>query len=135
MMNNMPCAHVFTYGSLMFPEVWHRVVKGQYRSAPATAPGHARFAVLGETYPGMVVQTGSSVPGVVYFDVEADDIAALDVFEGNAYQRDRITVQMDGDDTPIAADTYLFLPSLQLSNLPWQPEAFGLRQFLASYCH
>jgi len=89
-------AHVFTYGSLMFPEVWQRVVRGDYRSAPAVLDGHARFALAGETYPGAIARSGAIVAGIVYFDVSDADVAALDAFEGSQYRRDRVRIRLDG---------------------------------------
>ena len=84
--------HIFTYGSLMFPEIWQRVVRGDYRSAPATAPGYARYALADDTYPEMIVNEKATVEGVFYFDVDAQDVAALDAFEGSEYRRDSIDV-------------------------------------------
>ena len=79
--------HIFTYGSLMFAEVWQRVVRGSYRSAPATIVDHARYALRGETYPGMIAEAGGTVLGVLYFAVDAQDLALLDAFEGTEYRR------------------------------------------------
>lgn len=61
--------HIFTYGSLMFAEVWQRVVAGDYRAVAADLMHHARYAVRGETYPGLVPQAGARVAGIVYLDV------------------------------------------------------------------
>lgn len=125
--------HIFTYGSLMFPQVWQRVVRGSYRSAPATMHDHTRYALQGETYPGMIAEAGSSVPGVVYFDVDAQDVALLDAFEGVEYRRDALLAQLDRGEA-VNVETYIFqLPEL-LSDQPWLPEAFQMQRFLDSYC-
>lgn len=125
--------HVFSYGSLMFPQVWERVVRGRYRSAPAGVHGHVRYALAGETYPGMIARAGSTVQGVVYFDVDAQDLALLDAFEGIEYRRDAISAQLDSGET-IMAETYIFLLPNLLSNQPWRPEAFQMQRFIESYC-
>jgi gamma-glutamylcyclotransferase (GGCT)/AIG2-like uncharacterized protein YtfP len=125
-------ANVFTYGSLMFPQVWSRVVAGSYRSVPATAPGHARFVVTGETYPGMVAQSSASVEGVLYLDVGSDDLAALDRFEGGEYRRAVIEVELD-DGSRAPAATYIYTGE-RLSAAAWDPAAFELQRFLQSYC-
>jgi gamma-glutamylcyclotransferase (GGCT)/AIG2-like uncharacterized protein YtfP len=125
--------HIFTYGSLMFPQVWQSVVRRQYRSVPAILAGYSRFAIAGETYPGMVAQSGGSVRGVVYFDVDADDTAALDMFEGHQYRRDSVTAQLEsGASLPV--DTYVYLAPQNLSDRSWQPETFQLQRFLESCC-
>jgi gamma-glutamylcyclotransferase (GGCT)/AIG2-like uncharacterized protein YtfP len=124
---------IFTYGSLMFPRVWLRVVRGSYRSEPAVAHGFARFAIAGETYPGMVPRDGESVAGVLYYDVSAPDIAALDAFEGEEYRRVAISVR-----TALGADlevgTYLYLRPEKLTESPWIPAAFQMERFIGSYC-
>ncbi len=125
--------HIFTYGSLMFPQVWQRVVRGSYRSAAASVTDYARFALEGETYPGMIAQAGSTVAGVVYFDVETRDIALLDAFEGVEYRRDALTAHLETGEL-LAVDAYIFLSPALLSSLPWQPEAFQMQRFLQSYC-
>jgi gamma-glutamylcyclotransferase (GGCT)/AIG2-like uncharacterized protein YtfP len=132
-MHAIGSCHIFTYGSLMFPQVWERVVRGHYRSTPATITGFARYALAGATYPGMVAQSGGSVAGVLYFDVDPPDVDALDAFEGAEYRRDRLTVRLDSG-TEIAADSYIFLQPLRLSEQPWRPEAFQMERFLQTYC-
>jgi gamma-glutamylcyclotransferase (GGCT)/AIG2-like uncharacterized protein YtfP len=125
-------SNIFTYGSLMFSDVWERVVHGRYRNAPATLAGHARYAITGETYPGMVARTDAVVTGVVYFDVAPEDLAALDAFEGEEYRR--VTVTVAQGDARTSADTYLYLPREKLSDSPWNPDAFQMQRFLATYC-
>jgi gamma-glutamylcyclotransferase (GGCT)/AIG2-like uncharacterized protein YtfP len=124
--------HVFTYGSLMFPQVWGQVVAGNYRSTPATARDHARFSIGGETYPGMVAQTGGTVKGVLYLDVGPEDVAALDRFEGEAYERRNIELVLPDGALVIGAG-YLYVAA-GLSAMPWDPQAFQLEHFLQTYC-
>jgi gamma-glutamylcyclotransferase (GGCT)/AIG2-like uncharacterized protein YtfP len=126
-------AHVFTYGSLMFDPVWQRVVRGRYRSTPATLDGHVRLIVEGETYPGMIVRTGSQVAGVLYFDVDTADLAALDYFEGQDYERICVSVNTDFDGI-VQAETYLYLPVQRLLDQAWEPGAFQMQRFLQTYC-
>lgn len=125
--------HIFTYGSLMFAPVWQRVVQGQCRSCAARLDGHARFAITGETYPGMVAQAGASVAGVLYFDVSGEDVDALDAFEGCEYRRTQVLVTLQTGET-VAAGTYIYLLPEKLSSSPWMPEAFQLERFIGSYC-
>lgn len=117
----------------MFPQVWQRVVRGTYRSAPATASAYARYEIAGETYPGMVAQAGSTVQGVLYFDVDPDDLAALDAFEGIEYRRDTVRIALESGAT-VDAGTYIYLLPQKLSESPWQPEGFQMARFIASYC-
>jgi gamma-glutamylcyclotransferase (GGCT)/AIG2-like uncharacterized protein YtfP len=129
--------NVFTYGSLMFPEVWERVVRGAYSHAAAAAAGFRCYAVQGETYPGMVAaESAASAPdrveGVVYFDVSLEDLAALDSFEGGDYRRVEIAASLP-DGTSVNASAYLYLPQEKLAPEPWSRDNFQLKSFLRSY--
>ena len=125
--------NVFTYGSLMFPEVWTRVVVGDYRSVRARLEGHARFEVRDQSYPGMVAQAGSSVEGVLYLDVGDADFARLDHFEGDDYARASIEVACE-DGIARAAETYVYRLRDRLLNTLWQADRFAMQRFLDTYC-
>lgn len=125
--------HIFTYGSLMFPQVWSRVVRGAYRSEPATLAGYARFAVAGRSYPGIAARRDAHVDGVLYFDVTPQDMAVLDAFEGDEYRRERVRVTL-GNGAPLDAAVYVYLYPQKLSDSPWSPQRFRIADFLAAYC-
>jgi gamma-glutamylcyclotransferase (GGCT)/AIG2-like uncharacterized protein YtfP len=124
--------NIFTYGSLMFDEVWRQVVSGCYRSQAATLHHHQRHALTGLSYPGVVAVPGMQVAGRLYHDVSAEDIARLDAFEGVEYRRDALQVMLASGE-PVSAWTYIWLNAQQLSGQPWQSEAFQLRDFLQTY--
>ena len=124
--------NVFTYGSLMFDEVWRQVVNGDYRSAPATLHHHQRHALTGLSYPGVVAAPDIRVDGRLYFDVSAADLARLDAFEGAEYRRDAVQVMLASGE-PVGAWTYIWLDPQRLSGQPWRSEAFRLREFLQTY--
>jgi len=125
--------HIFTYGSLMFPEIWQRVVRGSYQATSATALDFARYALSDDTYPGMIAKAGGRVEGVLYLDVDAADVQALDAFEGSEYRRDDVTVQMDTGES-LLARTYIFIATHRLSDTAWEPNAFQMTRFIGSYC-
>ena len=125
-------SNVFTYGSLMFPEVWQRVVSGRYRSASAVVEHHVRLAIRGETYPGMIERAGCRVTGVVYYEVDPQDVACLDHFEGGEYRRASLVALAEEIEIPVEA--YLFEATQRLLETDWQPETFQMQRFLDSYC-
>ena len=125
-------AHVFTYGSLMFAQVWQPLVGGRYRSEPAVLPGYRRFAVPGVTYPGIVAAPGEQVAGLLYLDVGPGDLARLDLFEGAEYRREALPVTL-ADGSVLVAETYVWLDHGRLSDAAWLPEAFRLGEFLRTY--
>lgn len=121
--------HIFTYGSLMFPEVWQRVVHGDCRSGAATLNGYRRRAMHGVTYPGVVPDSAESVAGLLYFDVAPHHVQALDCFEGAEYERREVSVTLSNG-TVVQAHTYIYLHPEKLSDSPWQPERFDVARFL-----
>ena len=124
--------NVFTYGSLMFDEVWRQVVTGHYRSQVAVLRHHQRHALTGLSYPGVVAAPGEQVEGLLYLDVSAGDLARLDAFEGSEYRRDAVQVLLASGE-PASAWTYIWLDPQRLSGQPWQGDAFRLREFLQTY--
>jgi gamma-glutamylcyclotransferase (GGCT)/AIG2-like uncharacterized protein YtfP len=125
--------NVFTYGSLMFPAVWEHVVRAPCRSCKATLNEYARYAVAGETYPGMIAQADTLVEGVLYLDVDSSDVARLDAFEGNEYRRIAVQVSL-ANGTHMDAQTYLFTATHRLHDAAWNADAFDIRHFLGAYC-
>jgi len=53
----------------------------QLSGGAGTVAGFGRYALPDVTYPGMVAERDSHVDGVLYLDVEAGDLPALDRFE------------------------------------------------------
>ncbi len=125
--------NVFTYGSLMFAEVWSLVVEGSHASIAATLRHHARYAIRYETYPGMVDERDASVSGVLHLDVDAADLVRLDRFEGDDYERKTVEV-VDGDGVARTADTYVYRCVDRLLPAAWEPDSFALRRFIETYC-
>ncbi len=127
--------HIFTYGSLMYPEVWSRVVRANYQSAPARIHGFQRRKVRGETYPCLIPGRGT-VEGRLYFDINRQDLERLDRFEGSQY--DRVPRFCDLTRGYVPAAVYVWKREFrsQVISAPWHPRDFerdGLRRFLATY--
>ena len=140
-------SHVFTYGSLMFPRVWSRVVAGTYTAAAASLSGFHRQRVRGQDYPSLArLPAGgeaSVIDGVLYLDVAAADLIALDAFEGADYRRIQVPVIL-GEDVDggrprgflLLADTYLYVAADNVEPGPWDPQEFErerIERFLREY--
>ena len=129
--------HLFTYGSLMIPEIMRRVSGADFESREATLDGYARYQLRGEKYPGLIAEEGTSTHGIVYLHLSEAAIERLDRFEGDWY--DRITVEiMTVDQKLLTAETYVLHPDAHphLIREPWQLENFrisGMQQFLDDY--
>lgn len=136
MISAMP--NIFTYGSLMFPQVWPLVVAGSYRKTGAVLRGYERKGVKGEVYPVLVPSSPySQVHGVVYFDVSPDDLSRLDIFEGEYYFRKTEQVTTE-DAEAISAGVYILKEEYYTIISPhgWDAEQFektGLHFFIDKY--
>jgi gamma-glutamylcyclotransferase (GGCT)/AIG2-like uncharacterized protein YtfP len=119
--------NIFTYGSLMYAEIWNKVVRGKHCRENATVSGFAVRKVRGESYPGMIRSCpGSNVRGVVYFDVSEGDLALLDRFEGEYYER-ITTACFLSFGRKREAGAYLFRAEFRhmLERVEWSPSCFG----------
>jgi gamma-glutamylcyclotransferase (GGCT)/AIG2-like uncharacterized protein YtfP len=79
----MAMVNIFTYGTLMFEEIWSQVTAGEYDRIPAILSGYDRKLARGEVYPVLYPSTDISlVEGFVYIGVTDVDLGKLDAFEG-----------------------------------------------------
>ncbi|MFP4315974.1 MAG: gamma-glutamylcyclotransferase family protein [Desulfovibrionales bacterium] len=116
--------HVFTYGTLMVPAIWSRVVRGTYATVPGILHGFSRRCLRGRSYPGLIKGNGS-VTGVLYLEVRSDDLLRLDRFEGDEYTRVSGQIECPRQE-PFPAAFYVV--SSRASHLvedeEWIPEVF-----------
>lgn len=121
----------FFYGTLMAPQVLHRVCHGstdpdnpvyaahQLKTYPAVLPDHRRHRVKHADYPAIVPAKNSSVRGTFVTGLTEGDIWRLDIFEGSEYERCRVKARIlskVGDDSgagnvmgdEVEADTYIW---------------------------
>ena len=121
----------------MFSEVWNKVVQDNYYSSSATLQGYRRFCIKNQSYPGLR-QTGGQdkVNGIVYHDINNQDLKLLDAFEGGYYERVPVTVDLENSSIKshvyLIRDQYLYLATEK----QWDPEVFykkSIGDFVATY--
>jgi len=128
--------NIFAYGSLMYPVIWEKVVSGHYISCRAQLNNYRRLQIRGETFPAVVPGAGS-VRGVLYFHINSGDIALLDQFEGEYYQRTDGDVVLEGG-IRMPAAFYCFKDAYapMLLEKDWNPDEFAnknLKQFMSTW--
>jgi gamma-glutamylcyclotransferase (GGCT)/AIG2-like uncharacterized protein YtfP len=131
--------HVFTYGTLMFPEVWRAVVGREFATVEGTAGGFAAYRVRAAVFPGIVVaRMSDKVRGVVYLDVDDSSLARLDIFEDDFYERQPLEIVCE-DGHVRQANAYV-VPAHRrtlLTDEPWDRDQFvdsgGLDHFVGGF--
>ena len=87
--------NIFVYGTLVFDDIWNRIVKRRYKKQTALLTGYKRLLMRGKDYPGLIKSIGNTVSGVIYFNVSAQDIKRLDKFEGRYYRKAPVSVMSE----------------------------------------
>lgn len=130
--------NLFTYGSLMFPAVWQQLVPTARVSSAAFLPRYSRRIILLDTYPLIVPDSQSTgILGTLYKGLNREDVARLDWFEGEIYQR--IYIEVHTPDGLEGCETYVPKPMyrrLAMQDI-WRGDIFQYIQmpiFLARYC-
>lgn len=118
---------LFTYGTLMSPDIMMRLAGYLPNSCIAHLHGFRCSRVKGEEYPGIRENAEGMVQGILYLDVPEAAVQRLDIFEGEMYERRQVMVQIE-DGVEKSAMTYVFLPGYHdlLTEIPWDFEEFLL---------
>ena len=135
----------FFYGTLMAPQVLHRVCHGstspdnpiyaahQLKTYPAILHDFRRHRVRRADYPAILPVNGATVRGTYVTGLTDADIWRLDIFEGSEYRRDkvkaRLLVKEGSDDASgegneegeeVNAETYVWIaPASDLDDQEW----------------
>lgn len=132
----MKLTNLFVYGALMYDEVWSQVVTGKFKRVSAVLTGYKRLAVINEEYPGIIKGSGT-VEGYIWLDVDTDNLARLDNFEGEEYMRIS-AVAIDESGNNITVQVYGFREEYKdrLQDQEWDCKKFensGLKKFVSRY--
>jgi gamma-glutamylcyclotransferase (GGCT)/AIG2-like uncharacterized protein YtfP len=129
--------HIFTYGSLMYPQIMERVCGLHLMSRPATLHHFRRSRLHNLDYPGIFALKDDHVPGILYLNLPTPALRRLDDFEGDQYVRREVEVEVD-DGQYISAMTYVLQAHCQdlVTGEEWDFGAFlssGKDRFINSY--
>jgi gamma-glutamylcyclotransferase (GGCT)/AIG2-like uncharacterized protein YtfP len=114
--------NLFTYGTLMFPEVWARAAREECVSRRAVLHGYEARRLSGVAFPGLIEAPDVTTPGLLYLNVSPEAMARLDTYEDDFYTRVPVTVELENGET-MTAQVYLMSPEYRLIVLPerWTP--------------
>jgi gamma-glutamylcyclotransferase (GGCT)/AIG2-like uncharacterized protein YtfP len=119
-------AAVFAYGTLLFPAVMEAVTGRRFGTREAELAGYARRRLRRRIYPAAVASPGACVAGRLYEGVDAPTLARLDRFEGELYERRRVSVA-PAEGGEVSAELYVLVAAHrgELLDDPWDPEEFA----------
>jgi gamma-glutamylcyclotransferase (GGCT)/AIG2-like uncharacterized protein YtfP len=85
---------LFVYGTLQDAEVQQRIIGRLVAGSPDALDGYrkAQISIGGNFYPFAVQDAADSVRGQV-LEVTADELAAMDAYEGDEYRRIQVTLR------------------------------------------
>ena len=102
---DMP-VHLFTYGTLIWPVILHKVVKHKYHARPGFLNGFRRVKVRNQVYPALIKAAKYRISGMIYFNIDLEDLQQLDIFEGPMYNRIKVSPTLLSGEV-ISAHTYV----------------------------
>ena len=128
--------NLFVYGSLMYKQVWRKLINGEFERRDAHLSGYRRLKIKDEDYPGLVRGIGT-VHGVVWLGLDDQALKRIDDFEAPFYRRISGVV-VDDAGVEILAEFFAIKESDRsvLEEAEWDPlqfERHGLSHFLSSY--
>jgi gamma-glutamylcyclotransferase (GGCT)/AIG2-like uncharacterized protein YtfP len=118
--------NLFTYGTLMFPEVWQRIGIAAGESEPATLQGYAAYRLCDTVIPGIIEAGDDDITtGVLYHGLDEETLFELDAYESDLYQRSAVQV-MTSEGISTESQSYIIPQKRRqaLSDERWDAERF-----------
>ena len=122
--------NLFTYGTLIFPEIMTAVTGRTFRSVESSIDDYKAYKVRGQVFPGAVSSAGDSLSGRVYFDLDPVSSQILDIFEGDLYDRINIDLIQDTERVPVSIYRFRKQSSLELEDNDWSADYFYQHHYM-----
>ncbi len=122
---------LFVYGTLQFPEILKRLTGKTFSSKPAILSDYQRCSVTDCDYPALIPKKGAKTEGFILEDMDDVCFKAIDLFEGDEYEKKDVTVIVDDD--KVEATVYVWNAEKdKLLDLDWDATLFE-KKFLNKY--
>ena len=115
---------LFVYGTLIFDEILSELLKRKFVSAPGLLENYEMKKFLNAEYPGIIAEKNSRVSGKIIFNINAQDIAILDAYEGVMYKRRILKVKTNSKEYDCQVYIVKGKYRKKLSEDPWCPLGF-----------
>jgi gamma-glutamylcyclotransferase (GGCT)/AIG2-like uncharacterized protein YtfP len=123
---------LFAYGTLQLADVLHAVVGQRWQGEPALLVGYGRYRLRGKPYPAIIAEPAGNVAGLLYAGVGVAELALLDSYEGDLYERRTVKVRLGGHTHSALVYVLGEQHRSLLSSEAWELGAFE-REHLAEY--
>ncbi len=117
---------LFTYGTLLFPEVLRALLGRVPQSQPASAAGWRVAALENRSYPGLVEAPGVIAHGRLLTGLSGDEWRLLDNFEDCRYELRQVAL-LSGQDSL----AYVWVDEAEACPSTWDARRFALTQLPA----
>jgi gamma-glutamylcyclotransferase (GGCT)/AIG2-like uncharacterized protein YtfP len=117
---------LFTYGTLLFPEVLHALIGRVPQNHIASADGWRVAALKNRIYPGLVATPGKTAHGRLLTGLSDDEWHLLDNFEDCKYELRQMTL-LDGQ----SSLTYVWVDDAEACSNTWDIQSFALNHLPA----
>ena len=121
---------LFTYGTLLFPEVLRALIGRVPQSHVASADGWRVAALKNRTYPGLVATPGGIAHGRLLTGLSDDEWCLLDNFEDRKYELRQMTLL--GGQNSLA---YVWVDDAETCSNTWDIQSFALTHLPAYVKH
>jgi Gamma-glutamyl cyclotransferase, AIG2-like len=119
---------LFTYGTLLFPEVLQALIGRVPQRQMTSAPGWRVAAVRDRVYPGLVAAPDSIAPGRLVTELTEDEWRLIDDFEGDRYELRQLSLANGRDD----GFAYVLIDDAEACPHNWDLENFA-KAYLPTY--
>ena len=86
---------IFVYGTLQFPEILKRLTGKTFSLKPAILNNFQRCCIKDCDYPALIQSSGAKTEGFILEDMDDISLKAIDIFEGDEYEKKEVTVNVD----------------------------------------
>jgi gamma-glutamylcyclotransferase (GGCT)/AIG2-like uncharacterized protein YtfP len=112
---------LFTYGTLLFPEVLRALLGRVPQSQPASAAGWRVAALENRSYPGLVEAPGEIAHGRLLTGLSGDEWRLLDNFEDRKYELRQVAL-LSGQNSL----AYVWVDDAEACPNTWDAQSFAL---------
>lgn len=129
--------NIFSYGSLMYPDVILALTNKIFHSEQAVLYGYERRLMKGKIYPGIITKPNAEIAGTLWCDLDNDSLKILDTFEDKEYERTMLEVETHSGTMNALAYTINVKQAQLLDNSEWDPNYFKtnhLKEYINMCC-